>query len=144
MKSSKIYAVIGMVILGLCLSYNSMTMASEEKGDRAVEAAKTWLALIDKGKYGESWETAAVYFKNATTKEKWEQMLAAVRKPLGKLVSRELKSKTYKKSLPGAPDGEYVVIQFNTVFENKKSAVETITPMLDKDSKWRVSGYYIK
>ncbi len=142
MKSAKIYAVIGMAILGLCLSYNSM--ASEEKEDKAVEAAKTWLALIDEEKYGESWETAAVYFKNATTKEKWEQMLTAVREPLGKLVSRELKSKIYKKSLPGAPDGEYVVAQFTTSFENKKSGIETVTPMLDKDGKWRVSGYYIK
>ncbi len=47
-------------------------------------------------------------------------------------------------SLPGAPDGEYVVIQYNTEFENKKVAIETITPMLDDDGKWRVSGYYIK
>lgn len=47
-------------------------------------------------------------------------------------------------SLPGAPDGKYVVIQYDTSFENKKAAVETVTPMLDKDGKWRVSGYYIK
>ena len=47
-------------------------------------------------------------------------------------------------SIPGAPDGEYVVIQFKTSFENKKSGIETVTPMLDKDGKWRVSGYYIK
>lgn len=39
MKSAKICAVIGMVILWLCLSYNSM--ASEEKEGKAVEAAKT-------------------------------------------------------------------------------------------------------
>jgi hypothetical protein len=47
-------------------------------------------------------------------------------------------------SLPGAPDGEYVVIQFATSFENKKSAIETVTPMLDSDGEWRVSGYFIK
>ena len=40
--------------------------------------------------------------------------------------------------------GEYVVIQFETSFENKKAAVETVTPMMDKDGIWRVSGYYIK
>jgi hypothetical protein len=71
-------------------------------------------------------------------------MLTAVRNPLGGLVSRELGSKTYMQSLPGAPDGEYVVIQFKTAFENKKSAIETVTPMLDSDGEWRVSGYYIK
>jgi len=68
----------------------------------------------------------------------------ASRDPLGAMVSRKLKSATYAKTLPGAPDGEYVVIQYETSFEHKQSAVETITPMLDKDGKWRVSGYFIK
>jgi hypothetical protein len=36
------------------------------------------------------------------------------------------------------------VIQYDSVFANKASAVETITPMLDADGVWRVSGYYIK
>jgi len=60
------------------------------------------------------------------------------------LVSRELKSTRYTTSAPGAPDGQYVIIQYNTTFEKKMSAVETVTPMLDQDGKWRVSGYYIK
>ena len=55
-----------------------------------------------------------------------------------------MKTATYKTSLPGAPDGEYVVIQFDTSFENKKAAIETVTPMMDQDGTWRVSGYYIK
>jgi hypothetical protein len=60
------------------------------------------------------------------------------------VVARKLKSKQYTRTLPGAPDGEYVVIQYETTFENKQSATETVTPMLDKDGVWRVSGYYIK
>ena len=142
MKHVKIYAVIGMVFFGLSLSCGSN--ANDVKEEAAVEAARTWLALIDEGKYDDSWETAAVYFKNAITKEKWAQTLTAVRNPLGQLISRDLDSKTYMTSIPGAPDGEYVVIQFQTEFENKKSGVETVTPMLDSDGKWRVSGYFIK
>ena len=72
------------------------------------------------------------------------QSLRAVRSPLGGLVSRQIKKAAYVTSLPGAPDGEYVVIQFATTFENKRSAIETITPMLEKDGHWRVSGYFIK
>jgi hypothetical protein len=83
-------------------------------------------------------------FKAAVTKQQWRASMGAYRKPLGQLITRTLKSKTYATSLPGAPDGEYVVIQYATTFENKKSAIETITPMLDEDGKWRVSGYYIK
>ncbi len=142
MMRTKIYAIIGMTILGLGFACSSMAGAEKEKA--AVAAAKLWLALIDDDQYGESWETAAAYFKSAITKDKWQQTLTAVRKPLGKLVSRELSSKTYMQSLPGAPDGEYVVIQFATSFENKKSATETVTPVLDSDGIWRVSGYYIK
>ena len=70
--------------------------------------------------------------------------MAGVRQPFGKLLSRKLKSKQYATSLPGAPDGQFVVIQFEASFENKKAAIETVTPMLDPDGKWRVSGYYIK
>ena len=67
-----------------------------------------------------------------------------VRKPLGRVLSRKLKTATFETSIPAAPDGQYVVIQYDTSFENKKAAVETVTPMLDDDGKWRVSGYYIQ
>ena len=110
----------------------------------AVEAAEVWLELVDLEKYGESWEGAANYFQGAVSTEQWLLSMEAVRKPLGQKLSRSLKSKQYYTSIPGAPDGEYVVIQFNTSFEHKLSAVETVTPMKDKDGKWRVSGYYIK
>jgi hypothetical protein len=78
------------------------------------------------------------------TKEEWKSKLRASRDPLGKMLSRKLKGATYTKTLPGAPDGEYVVVQYESSFEHKQSAVETITPMLDKDGMWRVSGYFIK
>jgi hypothetical protein len=132
------------VTLGLIVAAVSGLAAEPEKEKAAVSAAEKWLSLVDEGKSGESWKEAAVYFRNAVKQEQWEQSAQAVRKPLGKLVSRKMKSTTYKTSLPGAPDGEYVVIEFSASFENKKAAIETVTPMMDKDGKWRVSGYYIK
>ena len=110
----------------------------------AVSAAEKWLALVDAGEYSASWKDAAELFRNAVKSEQWEQSMQAGRKPFGKLISRKVQTKTYKTSLPGAPDGEYVIIQFGTSFENKKTAIETVTPMMDKDGKWRVSGYYVK
>jgi len=110
----------------------------------ALTAAENWLALIDKGEYVESWKEAAEYFKTSISQDQWVNLLKAVRKPLGKLNSRTVKSETYETSMPGAPDGEYMVIQFTTSFENKKSAIETVTPMKDKRGRWRVAGYFIK
>jgi len=117
------------------------TAAKEKAG---VAAAQDWLKLVDEGKYAESWKQAAEYFRNAVPQEQWVQMVGAVRKPLGKVVSRKLKSATYTTTVPGAPDGQYVIIQFDTSFAAKKTAVETITPMMDKDGRWHVSGYFIK
>jgi predicted lipoprotein len=134
----------------ICLSLAAIaglsgcSSASNPQAETAAVAANSWLSLVDGEKYAESWAEAAQLFKGAVPKEQWVQTIQAVRKPFGKNVSRELRSKRYRTSLPGAPDGEYVVIQFKASFENKKSAVETITPMLDKDGKWRVSGYFMK
>lgn len=136
--------ILFLIVLCVALSAGFAAAREPEKEKAAVAAAEKWLALVDAGKYGQSWQEAAGYFRNAITREKWEQSLRAVRRPLGKLVSRKVESRTYTTAVPGAPDGEYVVIRFATSFGNKKSAIETVTPMREKDGSWRVSGYYIK
>lgn len=137
----KMIAVLAVVIT--LITVNAFA-ANTAKENAAVSSAQSWLKLTDAGKYDASWNEAAQIFKNAVPAEQWEQQLQSYRAPLGKMISRKVKTKTYTTSLPGAPDGEYVVIQFETSFQNKKSSIETVTPMLDGDGKWRVSGYYIK
>jgi hypothetical protein len=110
----------------------------------ALAAADAWLQGIDAGRYAESWDEAAALFRGAVTQEQWEQALRGVRGPLGKLASRKVRSAHCARSLPGAPDGEYVVIQYDAAYENKREAVETVTPMREKDGAWRVSGYFVK
>ena len=123
----------------------SIGVAAQQTPEKlARQSAESWLALVDSGKYAESWQEAASPFKSHVTKEDWQKMMHSARDPLGKLISRKLKSASYTKTLPGAPDGKYVIIQYETSFEHKQSAIETITPMLDKDGQWRVSGYFIK
>ena len=112
--------------------------------DAAKQAALSWLALVDGARYAESWDGAAAYFRGAVTKQAWTAQVGGVRGPLGALRSRQLTSATPATSLPGAPDGAYVVIQYQTVFEHEASAVETVTPMRDPDGQWRVSGYFIR
>jgi hypothetical protein len=97
--------------------------------------------MVDKGEYADSYDEAASIFKLAIIKEDWVRKVRAARGPLGNVVARTLKHTQYTTSLPGAPDGECVVIMYDTSFKNKKSAVETIVPTLDKDGQWRVSGF---
>jgi hypothetical protein len=140
MKKINIFGLCSLIILCLISTHS---IAGDAEKD-ALVAAEKWLALIDANDYGKSWDEASELFKNSITKEMWEQSIKSVRPALGDLIFRNVKSANYATSLPGAPDGEYVVIQFSTRFTNKKSAVETVTPMKDPDGKWRVSGYFIK
>lgn len=122
----------------------SATPANAAAIQAATDAAQKWLTEIYNGQYSQSWQDAAVFFQNAVPEQKWESSMTAFRKPLGNLVSRNLKSSQYLTQLPGAPNGQYVVMQFDTSFANKDSAVETVTFMLESNGQWKSSGYYIK
>ena len=116
---------------------------SKQENQEAIDAAKSWLSLIDSGNYAESWDNAASFFKKTMPKEKWEKTLSGLLPSYGKIIERVLISSKYYTELPGAPPGEYVVIQFKTFFESKRGSIETVTPMKD-EGKWKVSGYFIK
>jgi len=130
--------------LSVGIAYSSISAAMATNEGDAAKAAQSWLALIDSGKYEKSWDAAAKLFQKSITRQNWAKQVGAVRTPLGKVLSRKLKSATYTKTLPGAPDGDYVVVQYETSFEKKADAVETITPSKESDDKWKVSGYFIK
>jgi len=110
----------------------------------AIAAAEAWLRIVDDGRYAESWERSADVFKGTIDRPRWETTVVRARGQLGQGAARKLRSAVYRRNLPGAPEGEYVVIEFDTRFENRPLSVETVTPMRDKDGVWRVSGYFIR
>lgn len=48
------------------------------------------------------------------------------------------------RTLPFAPDGDYVLMEYETRFDFKPLATETLTTMKDRDNTWKVAGYFIK
>jgi len=136
--------LVSIVIIALAFATLALAQDNSAKIKAAEAAAESWLKFVDSGDYSQSWVEASSLFKAAVTEKEWEQKVKAARSPLGALFDRKLKSAQYKTELPGAPDGQYVVIQYDSSFANKKSAVETVTPMLDKDGQWRMSGYFIR
>jgi hypothetical protein len=133
-----------LVVIGMMFSSTVVSASDSKKLASALFAAKKWLVLVDKERYAESWKEASDLFRHMVQSDLWVASLKALREPLGKLISRKVQSDVYRTTLPGAPDGQYVVIEFESSFEHKKTAVETVTLMLDKDRVWRVSGYFIK
>ena len=136
--------VLLVLIAGFLFVSSGIAADNSEKEKQALLATEKWLKAVDTENYSEVWSDASELLKSAVKKEQFEASLQSTRKAFGKLVSRKEKSRTYKTTLPGAPDGEYVIFQFETSFENKKAAIETVTAMLEKSGQWKTAGYYIK
>jgi hypothetical protein len=128
----------------LCLCTAIPRLAHGQDTAEAQKVANQWLALVDSGKYGESWDQAAPSFKAAVSRAEWIKKVAAARRPLGTLRSRNLTKSSLIKDPPNSAPGDYVGILYQSSFQNLSSAVETVVPILDKDGKWRVSGYIVK
>jgi hypothetical protein len=124
-------------------SHEDGPMSVKEQPDASAEALR-WLSGIDAGECDQSWKDAAGFFQKSITAEAWNEALTKFRKPLGAVKSRKLLDAKSAKSLPGVPDGEYVIMQFETVFAAKAEAVETVTFMLEKDGSWKAAGYFIR
>jgi uncharacterized protein DUF4019 len=139
----KRYWIIFLVLI-VVASTHAATQTQQTPEKIAQQAAESWLELVDSAKYDESWDEAASAFKAAVSKEDWKAAIQAARNPLGKKKTRKLKEANYTKSIEGAPEGEYVVIQYESSFEKQDQVTESVTPTLDKDGKWRVSGYFIR
>ncbi len=116
---------------------------SEEQGV-AVKAGVDWLEIVDGGDYAGSWGKGSALFQKGVTSEAWTSSMALFRKQLGAVSSRKVKAVKALTSGPGVPDGEYLVIQFETSFEKKKEAIETLSLVKEADGIWRSAGYFIR
>ena len=149
----------GMLIMSLILAtlaLSSVTQVAEQATGRpqitpaeaavpgaAVDAdvaqsARRWLALVDEGRWDDSWDAAGQAFKELNTSEKWASVSKEVRPPLGAVLSRIASSQEH---LPAPPYG-YEMVKFRTSFANRADATETVT-LVREGSDWRVVGYWI-
>jgi len=141
------FAVVAVINSGKAL-VSPPPAAPEEAGrqpsDPAVErSARDWLKLADDGQWDASWKAASADFRSQVTAPRWQAMSQSVRAPLGAPTSRRFLGAVHHSSLPGAPAGEYEVLQFRTDFTNKAGAIETVT-LVREGTGWRMAGYFIR
>ena len=137
------YLVLTLAVL-LSAGCGLQAQSDRPETQPGLKAASDWLAQMDTGNYTGTWQSAAAYFRAAVPQEQWVSSLNAFRIPMGAKVSRVVKSARLVTTLPGAPDGQYVLIEYRTAFANKKEAIETATVMRETGGVWRVSGYFIR
>jgi hypothetical protein len=110
----------------------------------AQDTADAWVALIDSMEYAASWNRASAAFRQQVTQTQWEQALQGVLGPLGPLVVRAPQGREYTTTLPGAPEGEYIVITYGSSYTQLEDAVETVVMVRNPGGEWKPAGYYVR
>ncbi|TNE29699.1 MAG: DUF4019 domain-containing protein [Alphaproteobacteria bacterium] len=150
LKSMRIFIVTAMIFVTVNVAKAEDTAKATEAAqmtpskDAVLKTVHDWLQLVDQEKYADSWDGASEHFQRALTQEDWLHSLNAVRKPMGQVKSRQVKASEFMAELPGAPDGKYIVVIYETVFQNKQHGIETVTFTQEGDNQWRIAGYFIK
>lgn len=143
-----LWPIGGVAMISLTLAVLALAASPQAAPDRAasspvaetaaVQAARQWLALVDAGKWQESFAGTTASFQSQNTVQMWQSASEQARVPLGRMVARTVVS---DESVPTPPRGHQVV-RFRTDFANKKGAIETVSLAREGES-WRIAGIYI-
>lgn len=152
-------SIPAILVSGLLLPFAAAPLAGQEAGadraddpgaeetsaaiEAATAAATEWLALIDAGDYEESWKEAASAFQDAVTPAVWETSVTEARSQFEPFGERTLTSSRQVTDPPGAPAGEYTILQYRTEVSGDRTVTETVVPMKEGDA-WKVSGYFVQ
>jgi hypothetical protein len=109
----------------------------------AIDAGMKWLALVDGGTAGAAWDLASKQLKSTVTRAKFVAAVREVRKPLGKLESRTAERFARAHELPGAPQGDYAIIEYAAKFAKGKLQ-EQLVWTIEEGDVWRVAGYFYR
>ena len=101
--------------------------------------------MVDDAQYAASWDKSSSLFQKAVDRPVWSQKVQSVRGPLGEVVARELVTVQLVVDPAGQPDGEFLVLSYESSFESKRRATETHTLVFEASTKlWLNAGYFIK
>ncbi|MBV7260049.1 helix-turn-helix domain-containing protein [Erythrobacter crassostreae] len=124
-------------------SETASDMTEEQASPAALKRATTFIAAVDALNWEGSWNVAGEFFQTSTSAEEWAELVEPVRKPLGAVSERRLVSVQQVETLPGAPEGDYEILIYQTKFtEVEIISTETIVTVRNGDG-FDVAGYFI-
>jgi len=113
--------------------------SAADQTEEAREAADAWLALFDANDIEATYDTAAEAFKTQVELQDWQMQAEQVKQAVGELDGRTYLETTYTDELPQAPEGEYMIVQYDTQYANL-NVTEFVILVLEEDT-WRMVGF---
>jgi len=142
-KQFRIHAVLILAVLFMIFFPLINEKPDKEKAEKATAVAMEFLHLIDAGRYAESWQSAAKLMQEKVTRAEWVDKLTKARALSGALIERKEQNASYSTTAKDSPDGEYILLNYESRFQNTESVDEYVTVMLEGEV-WRVAGYFIQ
>ena len=123
--------------LSLTAPAPAVTLAASNaaEADTAARAAEDFLALIDQGRWAESYAATGAEFRRLNTLAVWSAVSERVRPPLGKMLTRDLVGNEW---VPAPPAG-YRLIKFRSAYANGTTQTESLS-LAWEDGAWKVAG----
>jgi DNA-binding CsgD family transcriptional regulator len=104
----------------------------------AASAAEDFLVLIDESRWAESYAATGKQFRKVNTLDVWTEVSERVRRPLGKVLTRNLVTNEF---VPAPPEG-YQLVKFASSYADGTNQVESVS-LAWEDGAWKVVGIVI-
>ncbi len=128
------------VVLGTLLANG---FAADTFPQKAIEAAEDFARSIDNEEFQEAYLNSASLLQLLHSEEDWIRSIRPTRDLLGQTLERSIKAVKMTSEYFGLPDGNYVLVYFETKMENKKKAAEIVL-MCEENTIWQPCSYSIK
>ena len=134
------FAFIALVLIAanfLPVSDSAAQLRRPDTGS-AQSAADQWKDLVDAGTWDQAWDSAGPAFKSMITREYWRGLMAG-RAVHGHVMATRLQGSS-PVALPGFPDGQYWVFQYQVEFRNGSTGSDMVAVRLEA-GRWRIASY---
>ena len=118
------------------------TPGTTAEQQQALEAAKGFIEMRDRGDYEAIWLNAGPSLRDATNETAFTLTLKLAKKAFAVLPGRKPEGVGFNTQVdPGGPIGEYAVVQF-VAHAGNLTATERVVMQKEQDS-WKIIGYFI-
>jgi hypothetical protein len=142
-----LFATVLMALGPACLTYSARAQVAQSSPGTEEQAAQRqalgYLGYLDQGRFADSYAYTGLLMRNQLDPQTYAAKIENMRSGVGALQGRQLIDANLVNSVPGAPEGQYIVVHYHANYLNLNDAVDTITLAFQK-GYWRVIGYYIK
>ncbi len=114
------------ILITFCWTLALSSVNAGSYPERAVEAAYAFVEVVDQGDTLAAYWSGAALLQLANDEQQWVRQTERVRRLMGETLLRTLKTTRSVSNFSGLPDGDYLLISFETQTTNKQRMVEVL------------------